>query len=117
VFATNKDLEEEVRQQHFRSDLLHRINNHHVHLPPLCERCDDWLLLARLFLDKHHPDSGLKLSRAVRAALDDCEFPGNVRQLEHAILHCLAHRPVGQILPGYCQTCWPNDRQPVVRMS
>jgi two-component system response regulator HydG len=101
VFATNRELEDEVRQGRFRQDLLSRISTHHIHLPPLRKRRDDWLLLAAHFLKKHRPEADLILSPAVRAVLADCEFVGNARELESAIQHCLSHDPGRQILPGH----------------
>lgn len=101
VLATNKNLKDEVKEQRFRADLLHRINTHHIHLPALRERENDWLLLADHFLAKHGCGNKLELSAAVRAVLADCEFEGNTRQLEHAIEYCLTHRPIRQVLPGH----------------
>lgn len=101
VLATNRDLEKEIQQQRFRSDLYYRINTHHVHLPPLRERREDWRLLAECFLAKHARSAGIRLSQSAKAILGGCDFPGNVRQLEHAIQYCLSHTPLGQILPSH----------------
>jgi DNA-binding NtrC family response regulator len=52
VAATNRDLDQAVRLGHFREDLLFRLNVHHLHLPPLRERAEDVMELARYFLSR-----------------------------------------------------------------
>jgi sigma-54 specific flagellar transcriptional regulator A len=86
VAATNRDLEEEVRQGRFREDLYYRLNVIPIHLPPLRERGDDILLLAEHFLQRFCQRQGipnLTLSPEVRAALRAYSWPGNVRELEN----------------------------------
>ncbi|WP_043604180.1 nif-specific transcriptional activator NifA [Novosphingobium sp. Rr 2-17] len=87
VCATNKNLEEAVTKGEFRADLYYRINVVTIRLPALRERRDDVPLLAREFLrrfdDEHHTSHGLTPS--AYAVLNNCYFPGNVRELENCI--------------------------------
>ena len=88
VAATNRDLEADVRAGRFREDLLYRLNVVELTLPPLRERPEDILPLARGFLAffarsaKRPP---LELSPAAEAALQRYAWPGNVRELRNAI--------------------------------
>lgn len=84
VAATNRDLEEEVRKGNFREDLYYRLNVIPMVLPPLRERGDDVLLLARHFL-KRFGDEGkpLDMSDEARSILSRYSWPGNVRELEN----------------------------------
>ena len=85
IVATNKDLAEEVRKGNFREDLYYRLLGLPIHLPPLRERGNDILLLAKYFVDeftkanKHTP---LAISFAARDKLLEYSFPGNVRELK-----------------------------------
>ncbi len=90
IAATNRNLEEEVKNGNFREDLFYRINVVKVKLPPLKERSDDIPLLIRHFIDKYTlgPQSVGKVSgispEAVRI-LCDYRWKGNVRELENVI--------------------------------
>jgi two-component system response regulator AtoC len=85
--ATARDLEAEMRAGRFREDLFYRINVVVIHLPPLRERRDDIAPLSRLFAARLAERLGkpLSLSDSAVAALEEQEWPGNVRQLENAI--------------------------------
>ncbi|MGA0610340.1 sigma-54-dependent transcriptional regulator [Caldimonas sp. KR1-144] len=80
VSATNADLKAMVERGTFREDLYYRLNVIEVRLPPLAERRDDVLPLAEHFLAGR-----ATLDEPARAALVDCAWPGNVRQLKNAI--------------------------------
>ncbi len=91
IFATNKNLEEEVESGRFRKDLYYRINAFVVAVPPLRERESDIPLLADYFLAKFGKGSGPKtLSPEAVKLLHEYEWPGNVRELanvfERAVL-------------------------------
>ncbi len=88
VAATNADLEALVRAGTFRTDLYYRLCVFSVHLPPLRERREDIPLLASWFLKKHVPDDlpARQLSPAALAALLDYDWPGNIREMENAII-------------------------------
>lgn len=84
IAATNRDLEREVSQGRFREDLYYRLNVIPLHLPPLRERGNDVLLLARHFLDIFCEKKGrppLELSNDARRILSAYTWPGNVREL------------------------------------
>jgi len=86
--ATNADLDEEVAAGRFRQDLLYRLNTVRIHVPALRKRPEDIPLLATHFLQgyvtKYRKDI-TSFSEAALTALLDCPWPGNVRQLDHAI--------------------------------
>lgn len=91
VCATNKDLEEEVRQKHFRADLFYRLSTFIIRVPALRDRREDIPLLADYFLSKFAAQGPPKrLSRKGLDMLMDYPWPGNVREfanvLERAIL-------------------------------
>ncbi|MDO5536408.1 MAG: sigma-54 dependent transcriptional regulator [Desulfovibrionaceae bacterium] len=86
VAATNRDLDREVEKGNFRSDLYYRLNVIPVTLPPLRERGDDILLLARTFLHRfceRDERSELRLSDEVCSIFMRYDWPGNVRELEN----------------------------------
>jgi two-component system response regulator AtoC len=88
VTATNKILQNEVRDGNFREDLYYRLNVISIYLPPLRERRDDIAPLVEHFLDKHRyaPDAGpSRISASAMRELMDYDWPGNVRELENAI--------------------------------
>jgi DNA-binding NtrC family response regulator len=88
VAATNRDLAAEVQRGGFREDLYHRLNVVALRVPPLRERADDILPLARYFLDRAAPRCGRAvkgISPAAEACLVAYGWPGNVRELENAI--------------------------------
>jgi DNA-binding NtrC family response regulator len=87
IAATNRDLEEQIRKGHFRSDLYYRLNVIAVHLPPLRERKDDIPILAKYFLEKMAGEGKepKTLSDDAMSALNRHSWPGNVRELENAL--------------------------------
>lgn len=90
VAATNRDLEDEVAQGNFRTDLYYRLNVIPLHLPALRERAEDVPLLVDHFLKRCCPDEykgnlGSMMDDAALRALQVYEWPGNVRELENVI--------------------------------
>jgi two-component system response regulator HydG len=88
VAATNRDLEQAVAEGKFRQDLFYRIHVLPIHLPPLRERGEDLLLLARHFLDGFSREWGRKFagfSPAAEESLRRYPWPGNVRELRNAM--------------------------------
>jgi two-component system, NtrC family, response regulator AtoC len=86
--ATNRDLESEVQQGRFRSDLYFRLAVILLHLPPLRERGEDALLLAEHFLHRFSAKYGKDVRRIDPPAKDVLlayPWPGNVRELSHVI--------------------------------
>lgn len=86
VAATNRDLEEEVRRGLFREDLFYRLNVIPIVLPPLRERGQDAILLARYFLQQFSTQRQtrvLELPEQIQDILASYSWPGNVRELEN----------------------------------
>ncbi len=88
VAATNRDLQQQVKNGEFRADLYHRLSVYPLPIPPLRERPDDIPLLAGHFLELNRSRLGLRalrLSSDAELALLSYDWPGNVRELEHVI--------------------------------
>ncbi|WP_299200941.1 nif-specific transcriptional activator NifA [uncultured Amphritea sp.] len=87
VAATNRNLEQEVRDGHFREDLYYRLNIMPINLPPLRERIEDVPELVNFLLDKIGKSQGRSLdisNNAVRKLMTHA-WPGNVRELENTL--------------------------------
>ena len=87
ICATNRNLEEMVSKGEFRADLYYRISVVPIFLPPLRDRSGDIPLLARAFLRRFNTEHGTKLtlSDAVLQVMNQCYFPGNIRELENCL--------------------------------
>ena len=86
--ATNADLAREVAEGRFREDLLYRLNTMEIRLPPLRERREDIPALAGLFLREQAARTRkpvVELSAGAMRALLDHRWPGNIRELRHAV--------------------------------
>ena len=88
VCATNKDLEEMVREGKFREDLFFRLNVVRIHIPPLRERKDDIPLLATWIIKKLNTNMGRHFSGLTPEAMEklkNYDFYGNIRELENIL--------------------------------
>jgi transcriptional regulator with PAS, ATPase and Fis domain/CHASE2 domain-containing sensor protein len=83
IAATNKNLEQLVKEKKFREDLFYRLNVIKIELPPLRKRKEDIEILANHFLSTEPEKPAL--TRAVLDQLNDYEWKGNIRELESAI--------------------------------
>jgi DNA-binding NtrC family response regulator len=86
IAATNRNLEEAIKQADFREDLYYRLNVVPIHLPPLRERADDIPLLVERFLaefSSHHHREPKEVSREAMSLLRLYSWPGNIRQLRN----------------------------------
>jgi DNA-binding NtrC family response regulator len=85
IAATNRDLQQMVKDKKFREDLWYRLDTVRIALPPLRERRGDVPLLARFYVNKYNGRYGrdVKLMESGVRALQDHTWPGNVRQLQH----------------------------------
>lgn len=92
IAATNRDIEEEVREGRFRQDLMYRLNAVTIQLPPLRERIEDIPLLAEHFAKQARPSDAppLKFSPAALEMLKKYSWQGNIRELENAVLHAVS---------------------------
>jgi len=86
IAATNRHLDEEVAAGRFRMDLYYRLNVFPIVIPPLRERKEDIMLLAKYFIDKYaklEKKIVSDFSAEVIRAMESYEWPGNVRELEN----------------------------------
>lgn len=86
--ATNVDIRKEVTEGRFREDLLYRLNTVEIHLPPLRDRQEDITALAAHFLrirSARYGRSVTAFDREAGQAMLEYRWPGNIRELEHAI--------------------------------
>jgi two-component system, NtrC family, response regulator AtoC len=103
VAATNRNLEQQVREGKFRSDLFFRLRMIHLETPALCERGDDVNLLAQQFLHMHAGRYGkpqLRFTAQALAALRSYSWPGNVRELKNIIEQCVIMARGSEIGPS-----------------
>jgi two-component system, NtrC family, response regulator len=93
IAATNRDPDEMVTTNLFREDLLFRLKNIHINLPPLRERKEDIKELVNYYLEKLCQTCGIrtkKISADFLNSLNSYSWPGNVRELIHALEHSLS---------------------------
>lgn len=88
VCATNRDPLEQITSGKFRQDLFYRLNVIQIHLPPLRERGEDILLLARRFLHRFNEEEGknfTQFSNETEQLLRAYSWPGNIRELQNIV--------------------------------
>jgi len=88
IAASNRNLEEEIKNGRFREDLFYRLNVFPITIPPLRQRTDDIPLLVNYFIAKFNKKMGKKIeavSKDTMNALQGYHWPGNVRELESVI--------------------------------
>lgn len=88
IAATNKNLKEEIKKGNFREDLYHRLSVIIIDVPPLCQRLEDIDALANHFLTEVCMEMGIApktLSPDAIAALKECEWTGNIRELRNVV--------------------------------
>ncbi len=88
IAASNRDLEQRVREGAFRSDLFHRLSVFRLDLPPLRERLDDLEDLVPTLIDEYNARSGRRVNwvpDAVYARMREYRWPGNVRELRNVV--------------------------------
>jgi two-component system response regulator HydG len=83
VAATNQNLELAVKEGRFRKDLFHRLSQFTLRVPPLRERPEDIVALAQHFLQLKVP--GKTFTPEALAALESCEWAGNIRELRNLV--------------------------------
>jgi two-component system response regulator AtoC len=119
IAATNRDLEQSIREGKFRTDLFYRLNIFPVYLPPLRERMEDIPLFVAHFLKRnsrkyHRSFSGL--SRKAMAKLQGYDWPGNVRELRNVFERACALAP-GPEIGEEDLTFWRLGAQPENRRA
>ncbi|WP_243454313.1 sigma-54 interaction domain-containing protein [Desulfosporosinus fructosivorans] len=92
VAATNKDLYKMVKENQYREDLYFRMSVLTINIPPLRKRGNDIEILSKLFIENYCKKQGRKIqqiSPAVQKIINEYEWPGNVRQLENAMIYAV----------------------------
>ena len=100
ITATNQDLEARISERKFRQDLYYRLNVIPIDVPPLRERKDDIKLLVEYFLEKYQEVHKKKIERIENdaiSALDDYDWPGNIRELENYVERAIVLNKTGVI--------------------
>ena len=131
--ATNAVLQDDVREQRFREDLLFRLNTIEIHLPPLRERREDIAPLAGDFLRRHatrYRKQVLGFEPTAMQAMLEHMWPGNIRELGHAVERSvlmaqgdairaldLGLRSVGQSAPRYEDMALADVEQMLIRKA
>jgi NtrC-family two-component system response regulator AlgB len=136
VAATERDLDADVRAGRFRQDLLYRLNVMEIAVPPLRERVEDVLPLARAFVELFATQArraAPRLSPAAERMLVEWSWPGNIRELRNAVERALIltpgeviepevfpermlNRPAGALVPGGDFTAEELEREHVLRV-
>jgi transcriptional regulator with PAS, ATPase and Fis domain len=101
IFATNRELSKMVAEGSFREDLFYRISVVPIILPPLRERGDDLLLLARNYVEEFNRKFNKKVKGLAKEAEDILRrysWPGNVRELKNIIERIMILRDVGRYI-------------------
>jgi two-component system response regulator HupR/HoxA len=121
IAATNKDLEEEVREGRFREDLYYRLATVTISLPPLRERKVDIPTLAESLLERAIQDLGKQVkgfSDEALACMQAYHWPGNVRELQNEVRHMLVMGGEGELgaelLTPRILRAAPRDEAPVL---
>jgi predicted ATP-dependent protease len=98
--ATHRDLARQVREGQFREDLFYRLNVVPLRVPPLRERAEDIIVLARFFIARLAPagTEAPELASDAVAALRAHTWPGNVRELRNVIERAMAYAPIPSLL-------------------
>jgi PAS domain S-box-containing protein len=115
ICATNRDLNEMVREGKFREDLYYRLNIFPIFIPPLRERKEDILPLAKVFLEKNNRKNGTEkvFSPATTRALQTYNWPGNVRELRNIIERMALIIP-GDVITG---AAFLQNTIPVIKLG
>jgi len=106
ICATNRNLEEAIKESSFRDDLFYRLNEITVFLPPLRDRRGDVPLLIEHFIEKYcklYNKDSLAIRQEVIADLQAAPWPGNVRQLENVMKQAVVRGDdgiIGELLAG-----------------
>ena len=106
IAATNRALEDEVRAGRFREDLFHRLNVVRLRIPPLRERPDDVVFLARHFLQafaSEHAKGVRGLEPDAERLLQAYDWPGNVRELQNTMLQAVVLAEGDMVTPDDLQ--------------
>lgn len=113
VCATNADIYGMAADNTFRQDLLYRINTVEIHLPPLRERGEDIILLSEHFLDiygRKYSKPKMRFSPTTLKKLEKYHWPGNIRELQHAVERAVIMSDSNIIQPSDFSFSLPESR-------
>jgi len=102
IAATNRNLNQEVKEGRFREDLFYRLQGFLIHLPPLYERGDDVVMLSKNFLNdfcKENRIQPITISKDAVKMMMDYKWPGNIRELKAVIERAAILAENGTITP------------------
>ncbi|CAN5925542.1 hypothetical protein BH11MYX4_BH11MYX4_57230 [soil metagenome] len=112
VAATNRDLQQLIAEQRFRSDLFFRLNGFTVTLPPLRKRRKEIIPLARFFLDRAAQGRQYTLTTGAEQGLEAYPWPGNVRELKNVVERAIVLAgPAARIDPQHLHLPDPETGQ------
>jgi len=117
--ATNRELEAEIKAGRFREDLYYRLNVVHLHLPPLRDRGDDIVVLARYMVGRYSPEYGGKvrgLTPNAIAAIKRHRWSGNIRELENRIKKAVVLSDKALLGPEDLDLA-PDDLPPILPLA
>ena len=120
ISASNKDLREEIATKRFRDDLYYRLNVVNLYIPPLRERREDILPLARYFLRRFSGEMSKKLagfSPEVEGILRDYAWPGNIRELRNSLERAVLLSEKEWIRPDDLSLHGPENGDPLNNMD
>ena len=120
ICATHRDLLSEIRLGRFREDLYYRLNVVQIQLPPLRERGDDILILAKYFVHRFAGEIGVPartFSPAAEQAIRQHPWPGNIRQLENHIKKALVLAEHSVLEPEDLGLAAPTEQCPPRSLS
>ncbi len=113
VAATNRNLEEMVKNGEFREDLFYRLNVIPINLPPLRERYEDVKLLMEHYFNKFTKEhrKQMSVSKEAREVLLDYPWPGNIRELQNTMERLVLICPNGVVVPEMLNHVLPFNYQ------
>ncbi len=125
VAATNQDLQSEIESERFRKDLFFRLNVCPIFIPPLRERTDDILPLARYFINQDNikfRKEILGLSPSAEKLFLEYEWPGNVRELRNAVERAMIFETGTHISANHLpfqpgSGMWPQKKTPPAKID
>ncbi len=114
IAASNKSLEKEIQEGHFREDLYYRLNVIPFHVPPLRERREDLPILAKAFVEEFCAESGVKRKQITPRAMNRLQayaWPGNVRELRNLMERLVLMNPGPKIrVEDLPQDLWDREQ-------
>jgi len=120
ISATNRAIEQDVKDGKFREDLYYRLNVVKIQIPPLRERREDISLLAEHFLDLFKQERGLSdltISKEGMEKIMQYDWPGNVRELRNALERAVVMGNSREVLAGDLPITDPNMKYPGLQVG